>query len=527
MKVVSPKSFFEKINGKFYNSDYVAMLISVISGVLIHFHIISSRVTNPDVIWESPYKHGHAWEIALGRWALGIVDYFKHNLVLPVWSMVLTILLLTVISILLIKYLNIQSMYSKIIIVLLLQSFPMIAETLTYFYCSDSYMISFLLSIISVMILGRGERQESVVIRYIVSSVLLTFSLGIYQSFVGVYIVCASITLMNMLLWSENSLKRIFVQAFRYVTVLVVSLILYFVISMLMRNYYGIETASYRGMNNMFNISVTQIPYMIANAYTVFFRYFLDNYIFNNPWWGLDILYICCFVLIICFVAFKIIKDKIYRDAPRVICIIVLLILMPMLFCAIVFLASNTTIAYLMLPQMVLLFVWLVYLAEHIQFPIFSWCVVLVCTIILINWIQLDNAMYNAMEIEYDKTYALGARIVENIEEYPDFDYSKPIAIIGYVDNARYPDLYAEFTTSVYNTVGTTGFLWQNSLLVSQTSWYHFFQRYYGVTFNYCNSESELNEIYLSEEYSNMNYFPSENSIREINGVIVVKLSDI
>ena len=56
-------------------------------------------------------------------------------------------------------------------------------------------------------------------------------------------------------------------------------------------------------------------------------------------------------------------------------------------------------------------------------------------------------------------------------------------------------------------------------------TWYNYMRVFYGLDINLCDHDTYY-KLVTSDEYKEMEMFPSQNSIKIINGVVVVKLSE-
>lgn len=141
----------------------------------------------------------------------------------------------------------------------------------------------------------------------------------------------------------------------------------------------------------------------------------------------------------------------------------------------------------------------------------------LIISLILISAYNFINAniSYHQMSISYEKTYFQNIEIASRIDDISDED-SKTVAVIGEMKN---------FGKNLYSNPDITGastkiFTWKEPHVI------YFANYYLGRNYVQC-SQKKKEEIMNSVEYSQMEDFPSKNSIKVIDGIIVVKLSDV
>lgn len=528
--IYKPEKIISNWLSKVYKNEWIILGISLLSGIMIHFQLLATQITNPDVVWTAPVINGHAWEIALGRWGIPIFDKWRQNMVLPLLSSIVVIIILSIITLLLLRLFRIKGIFTGSLVAIIIMAFPTFGETLTYFYCADIYLFSMLLSIIGVIIVYHHKKNDGM--KYFFYTIaLFTCSLGIYQSFIGISIAVVYLLILTDILFERKSMKESFQFLGRFAISLLISLGLYFIIANVVRSITHIETASYRGMNEIGMKSLKELFYILGRTYKEFFNFFFGQTIFNNDFWHLKWLNLGVFLIITIVIANNIINKFKKKHVLDGIILGFGYLFIPVVFEAIIFIASETSISYLMVPQMVFIFIWGISLfEENIVMRIangLNWVMIILLVLIGTKYIQLDNAMYYSLQISYDKTYSVANDVCNSLQNYPHFKYSdQKIAILGNFYYGNYSERNPKLLEAVNSTVGSTGWLWLNDPLVSQQSWYYFIGRYKGITINYCNDLELLYNIMNSQEYQTMNNFPEDNSIKMVEGVLVVKLSN-
>lgn len=123
-------------------------------GVIAYFPLITRPLTNADGITISvTYKSSHDWENSLGRFGLQYIDQLRGNFIFPELTTFFCLFLLAWIVVLTIKIFDIHKKSARVAVGILLILSPSVSNTLTYYYCSDSYMIAYLLSVIAAFLL--------------------------------------------------------------------------------------------------------------------------------------------------------------------------------------------------------------------------------------------------------------------------------------------------------------------------------------------------------------------------------------
>ena len=134
--------------------------------------------------------------------------------------------------------------------------------------------------------------------------------------------------------------------------------------------------------------------------------------------------------------------------------------------------------------------------------------------------VQGNIAYFNLNE-RYEKTYAYALRIADRLESTPGYRVGDKVAIIGgFPSETYYP------TTDVTAQVLRDYFGAGGDLVINSTDKYAtFFSHYLNVTIVPVDNETEQ-ALSVRQEYSEMEVFPQDGSIRRIDDVWVVRISE-
>ena len=129
----------------------------------------------------------------------------------------------------------------------------------------------------------------------------------------------------------------------------------------------------------------------------------------------------------------------------------------------------------------------------------------------------MDNIAYFNMNERYEKTYAYCLRLVDRMEQTEGYVQGMPVAMIGVVDESKYPmtDITGDVTSRIS---GSTG----DILIYKGEQYAAFMKHYMNVTINPVVGE-QIIEIYNSPEYREMDSFPAESSMKVVDGVLYIK----
>ena len=201
---LAEKTGFSKVKlGFTRNAKLLVVCFAV--GMVCHAQMYLNGLSNPDAVvsLSNPNGYGsfipHAWDISLGRWGLLFAACAKFGLCSPILTSAITIALFTLGIVALIDRLGIRRACLRYASSILFVASPFVSCCITYYYCSNSYALSFLCAVLATCLIGRvGAVGKPVVLVGAVA--LLVFSLGCYQASLGVFCVAVLLVMIRALM---------------------------------------------------------------------------------------------------------------------------------------------------------------------------------------------------------------------------------------------------------------------------------------------------------------------------------------
>lgn len=529
--ILSIDEFIFKYQNIFSRFNITIFFTTFIIGFLTNLSLICKQVTNPDGVLQPAMITSLNWNIATGRSGAYIIELLRHDIVLPVFTTLVSLLVLSFCTLLLVKIYEIKSIVFGILIGMLLITFPTFSQMLTYFYMSDEFVFAMLFSILPVYVILNMKNKY---IAVFISVFFLMFSMSLYQSFIGVTIVICLSRIILELLKIDNDFKTIIIKGILFLLCGLFAIFGYLISIKIVSIYSKIPLADYRGINEVQFPDFSTFLNTINEAFEAFFNFYFSNLFYNVQWWGLNIVFSILFIIIIFLIIINIIQIytsqniNIFLAVKRIAVVLLSVILFPIFSCAIIFMTPSTSLSIFMLPQMFIPFCFIFPLIENIKWKVFNsvqWISVIIILILGFQNIMIDNTIFKVMQIKFDKTYSISARIIDRLEQTEGFSLQKPVAIIGSLDN-NYSKTYIDLFTAVNKDVADWGQLWSSESNSYPLSWQNYLSRYHGFIIEPLSIEEEI-RICKTDQFKNMNCFPNDGSIREIDGVLVVKLSDV
>lgn len=524
---------WNKINKKEFAYPFWS---TVIVGLLTHMFLFVNKLPNADAMTNFYFDQNM---VTSGRWFLtvvcGISSYYDLNWVIGV----LSVLYLAIASVFLCEFFEVKTNTARVCIGALLVTFPAVTATFAYLYTADGYMLAFLLAVLAAYFTKKYR------FGFIGGAFCLACSIGSYQAYLAVTVLMCLLSLIRMCL-DNKPIKEVWSDAWHYLVMGAGGGVLYYVALKICLAVQGKELDTYQGINEMGKLSLQTLPGMIFDAYYDFAAFAVKGNIFINN--GFSLVCVVLLTVVVCVTAlFCYLKSKAYKKWYQTLLLLVYIMMLPLGTNIIYFMSSNVTFHLLMRMQWILFPIFAVVMSEaiickqqtniselkgekekrkkllaKISPALLISCVgVLAALGLSYQFMLMDNIAYFNMNERYEKTYAYCLRLIDRIEQTPGYYAGMPVAMIGVVDESKYPptDITGDVTSGIS---GTTG-----DILIYKGEQYGAFMKHYmHITINIIVGE-QIVEIYNSPEYREMGSFPAEDSIRIVDGIMYIKTEPV
>ena len=211
------------------------------------------------------------------------------------------------------------------------------------------------------------------------------------------------------------------------------------------------------------------------------------------------------------------VRQKLYRrKLQAALTVLACLLFIPAVY-VFDFLSEEVVYRYLMLYSLVLIYMLFVKLADtYLRGWLADACAVLIAVIVF-NFAVISNIAYLNLEYCWEQTYATAVRLQERITMLDGFDEDCHLMVTG--------------------TIRTQGREWlldripympgvdDVNLMRNQTFIIEILARDLGMRLEGVDLD-EKEQVLVSPEYAEMTCWPSEGSVKMLEGVIVIKLSE-
>ncbi len=527
IKVITPEEALNKFLNWFDTNKRIAFLIAIFVGIITHITMITETIMSQDGLWNSmEYFRPGEWETSLGRWGIEIVQRLNQFIAIPTISTISCIVMMAITAVILIDIFELKSKISVIFTSAILVVTPTLTATVLYIYTSFAYCFSFFISALVIWFIYKFKNKK---LGFIIATLCLVFSLSIYQSYIGVTIgLCIMISIID-LIRNKKELKEVLFNILKTALVVIIGGILYYIITQIILKISGIEISAYKNAQNVSILGILLgLKDTIIQTYRDFFTFFFRNEIVYNTNYRREVLYGIFFLLftISTIISLVFLEEKdIKKKLMKITIITLLLLILPIGLNIIDIIIVGNEMYALTAVQMILIFPFIFAIFENNdKYILIKWGSILVCFVILATYYIADNTSYAALKLTYNQAYSTTMRIMDRMENTPGYSKDLPILFGGIVGNNNYPRTSTLYNYTIGSIVNNTTF--HGSYGGAIGTWVKFIKVFYGLDIKTCTAE-EYNTIVNSDIYKDeMEIFPAESSIKIMDGIIVVKLSD-
>lgn len=514
----SPFYFYDKLV-KCPRHLKTVFISSFIFGCISHMYIMLNISPQGDVC-SAFFGYGAGY--TSGRWGLSLLGNFIGRLFgnysLPWLNGILSILFLATASVFIVKSFDVYNEVNCIFIGAIMVIFPSITSAFTFIFTVQYYCFSILLTCAAVYFVRKYPKG------WIAGVILLAFSLGIYQAYLGVAAGFFLLFLIVDMLQSKHTVMRIFADAWKYLGVIVASVFLYFICNKIALMITHNQLSEYMGINSMGQLPLNELQKILSRIYIEFFAPMLAdrNGITQYPILRFSYLIFLLFTLyfgirIICFVQVK-------RGFAAMCLVGFFLILFPFAI-NIIYMMCFYWVHTLMRYAMVVFYIAVIIIWEQNKQLFFSvkwipgveWVITCLCMITVGSFCIQANEASLCLNQRYRQAYSYYTTVIAQIKMTEGYKADTPIAFIGEVQDSTFP-VIKEFD----NLENLTGI--PNAYhYINMYSRNKFIEYFCGFQFPVAD---DIDKIKHLPQFQIMPFYPDYGSIRMIDETLVIKFGD-
>lgn len=502
---------------------------TILFGLVAHGFAFTNDLLNHDDVYHLLWCDYGALS---GRWLLPTVLEWDGAFSVPWLIGLLSLLCLAVTTCVTTTLLRIRGRVGCVLAAALLAGFPTATATFSYMFTADAYFFALMLAALAAYVVARHPFAGIPL-----GCVALIASLGIYQSYFPVAAALMVGALLFDCLEGRDGLGRIFLRGVRMLVVLGVSVVCYMALAKIATAKLGGLT-DYMGISEMGHISYADLPALILKCYTHYANLFWQND--NGFYFGfLKPLLFLAIVMGVLLLLVTITRRGL--SVGHAVLALVLAGLYPLAAnCIHVMVAGGDVhdlmvygaLFVLLLPLGLIDFA-SAYTAElggarNVLQVAMSWFIVVVLALTAYSYAVGDNKAYLKMDVVKSQLTAYSNRLLSAVEQTEGYTPGMPLVLIGNTQKepaltTLTPELEDLYLVGVLNTAS----------MRAQYSYGEFLTQYMAYPGEVCvrNSANDDRQAIAKQyeklpEVANMAIYPAKDSIKIIDGRIVVKLNE-
>lgn len=520
----SPDELLESFKVWFSDNKKLALIIALVIGFITHVVLLSVIIMSPDGLWNALHYSAGEVETTSGRWAINMIDSLRKDMAIPTITTTISIIVTAITAVFVVDFFDLKSKFSVAMTSGFLAVSPCFAMTLLYAYTADAYAYAFLFSVLAAWCIYREKYR---IVNYILAAIFTMLTLALYQCYLGAIIVLCIMKPIIDILRNKKDYKELFIKIGISILVVAVGILLYWVSEKIALNIYGTSLSSYGGANDISIVNtIKNLKGTIKKVYKDYLNFFFGDDVIYNTNMSRPTFYRILYIVMAFVLGIILIFRKAETKKKKIIdaCLVVIATLgIPCGVNIIAIIAPSTIFYSLNSAQIILVIPFFMAILEEYTFKrgiILKYIALAMCLIIGITYYLADNVSYFGVRLKYNQAYAMTLRMVDRIETAEGYDQYKPWAIVGIVDTGNtipVTDLY-------FLTYGgyVNGPIFHGNYWGSIETWKKFIQIFMGIQPTFASPE-DYYRVCGTEEFKDMPIFPNPGSVKEIDGIMVVK----
>jgi len=509
-----PEKVLKKLNTYILPEWRVCFFAALLTGLFAHLYKITNWLPN----WDSlVFRYDSQNMIALGRWFLPVVCSFSSFYDLPFLNGIIAIIFHALGAVCICRMLNIEKKITAALIGTVIVSFPTVASVMMYNYVADGYSIAFFISTLAALYMTKEKPN------YLLSSVLIALSTGIYQAYITVTIMLVLLKLIDEIVYHNMSFSTCVKKALYMLLSGVLGVALYGIILKAILGILSVELLDYQGVNATASLSGIDLLGSLYVVKETFMGCFFDLSEGVNVYVALN-----GFVLIFTLLYYikQVVNNKLYKKPASMFMMVILSVMLIFGAGALAFANPGVDYHNLMLMGYAVFYLFFLLIYERgtekceKQTSIKCWIVLITAITIVSNQIVISNVSYHKAQIAYEKSYGVLIRIADRIEQTPESEDCDKILVIGALDDSR---AYSVNLTPDITGITDGYIIRADDEIVGQSVLCSALNDYCGKNYEFVSGEEKEN-LKQRSDIKSMKKWPQDGCVAIVDDTIVIKL---
>ncbi len=520
----------------FYKEKYlIFFLICWVFMLFVYFAMYAHGLVNQwDGIWEYDYYMAGKWSIAIGRWSWPFLDRLKMGLATEPLATLTSTALYAFGTAIAMFFINNKKKYSwrSLLCAFTFLSSASICISLSYRFMSATFGLAFLLSVMAVLVLSEIDKPVTSVL---ISGIVIALQMGLYQAYLGCVGFMLTVWILKGIINKQSDFKTIINQLIKAACSLICGGVIYFVLlkAILLLTHTAME--SYKGAEGYSLMNVlTNLTSSIAKTYEVFRLYFFGlsyriSIFMRIPTFYYIVIVGIFLVVIVSFVVCLVIKCR--KDIKSLIAGLVLFLIIPLSVNMVLLVATNADTSLQMTVPMAMVMPVAICLVSNVLFKkdngikkalniLLHSLFTIVIAFLLYGSVMQVQVDQEAMRCGIESVTTIADGMLSELQDEDCLNVDNTVCFIGVpAGNELYYLPKACDGANYYALFGSWSG-WSDS-----ASWQGVYHNLLGVNVNVADN-GQYEYIKSLPEVAEMPCYPANGCIKELNGIIVVKVSD-
>ena len=509
------------------NADKIYFLTMLIFGTIVYFPMISQNLVNTyDGLWNGTYYAAQAWELSIGRWLWPVVDFVRFGVQMnPINALLM--LSMTALSVTLLRGLFVKNDGALSYLAgMAFVSGAAVGVRLSYQYMSPIFGLALLLSVAAACCVAKTEHAAGCAC----GAVLLALSLGLYQADLACFCMILLAYLLKLLFQNAEQ-KTVHAHIVKSLGSAAAGMLLYWAVLHLILLLTGVHMADYNGADQISAGNILKkLPSALGQAYQIFGTYFFQNVYKHNmlqEYGFFAVVFAVMGIGLLCRFG-KLIRDK---NAEFALLGAAALLVLP-LSCNVMMLISSGAVWRLQMSSGLNLFVPLLLLlldgtcpARMERFVKAGRIAVLVLAFLVMYGNVYRMVMdQGAMQQGRDSLRVMSDRIVDDLTDLGYFDVAEQQSVVFVGRPSSNPAFVQGAVYESANRYAQMGDFWLGAEC-ARMSWNGVFGTITRAPVMISDDDQYM-ALLEEETVAQMPIYPQEGYIRQVDGVLVVKVSE-
>lgn len=510
------RSLWQRIGG----AEKYAFFAALIGGYVTHVYAFTNIIPNADGLSR---VYDLQQMTVSGRWFLHYATSLNGFTQMPAVIGFLSLVLLGLAAGFAVNALDIKSRGIGALCGALMAVFPSVGFTFMYMFTASAYCLAIFMAVLSVWMALRGR------LGFLVGVVLVALTMGTYQVYVTIAIALSVLCVIRRVLEPENSFLSCLQQGVKLMAYLALGAVLYYVILQVFLKVKDLELLSYLGMDAASSgYPFSQLPSLVVDTYKQVVKFFFvpgSPNGFATDWFA--VLNLIAFGFGVLFMVTRLTGEKLWQTVWRWGTVLVLLAIFPLAINFGQIISPYSAPTPLMKYSFVMVYLAVLMLADLAD--VTAWpkrlhggamsVAVVWCALLLLFCLNTNNLMYTASAQAHRAAESYFTRLMARVETCEGYEEGMEVLFIGAIPDGQIQSAVESYRQVDHYSVPVNNVAHLNKHI------YYYLNDWLSIPVEEP-AEDTLIAAAESEAFMEMSLYPAADSVRVVDGSVIVKLRD-